>query len=136
MPWNCTNDALRRSVEKRRTSGLEYQEISEEVGSKGTLTLIGCGMIWVILLIFGLSIWVPAVRWAIVPLLLGYLALLGMSRLRGSIRTLAAERLQALRRERLNASHCCAPRKRRSTVNPRIILERRGHAAHSIGGAG
>jgi len=72
-------DALRRSVEKRRTSGLEYQEISEEVGSKGTLTLIGCGMIWVILLVFGLSIWLPWIRWAVVPILLGFMALLGMN---------------------------------------------------------
>jgi hypothetical protein len=73
-------DAMNRSVEKRRTSGLEYQEINEEVGNKGTLTLIGCGLIWVILLIFGLSIWVPVIRWAVVPLLAGYLLLLAMSR--------------------------------------------------------
>ncbi len=72
-------DALRRSVEKRRTSGLEYQEISEEIGNKGTLTLIGCGMIWLLLLVVGLSIWWPPIRWAIVPLLLGYLALLAMN---------------------------------------------------------
>ena len=72
-------DAFRRSVEKRRTSSLEYQEISEEVGSKGTLTLIGCAMIWVILLIFMLSIWVPWIRWAIVPLIVGFLVLVGLS---------------------------------------------------------
>jgi hypothetical protein len=72
-------DALRRSVEKRRTSSLEYQEISEEVGNKGTLTLIGCGMIWLILLVVGMSIWWPPIRWAIVPLLGGYLVLLAMN---------------------------------------------------------
>ena len=31
---------------------------------KGELTLIGCGMIWLILLAFVLSIWVPWARWA------------------------------------------------------------------------
>jgi predicted dehydrogenase len=74
-------DGLRRSVEKRRTSGLEYQEISEEVGSKGTLTLIGCAMIWVILLLFMLSIWVPWLRWGVVPLIVGFLILVGLSML-------------------------------------------------------
>jgi len=74
-------DGLRRSVEKRRTSGLEYQEISEEVGSKGTLTLIGCAMIWLMLFIFMLSIWVPWLRWAIVPLIAGFLLLVGLNRL-------------------------------------------------------
>jgi hypothetical protein len=74
-------DGLRRSVEKRRTSGLEYQEISEEVGSKGTLTLIGCAMIWLMLLIFMLSVWIPWVRWAIVPMIVGFLALVGINRL-------------------------------------------------------
>jgi len=76
-------DALRRSVEKRRSSDLEYQEISADVGSKGTLTLIGCGIIWLILLIFTASIWVPWVRWAVVPLLLGFLALLALKWLAG-----------------------------------------------------
>jgi predicted dehydrogenase len=74
-------DGLRRSVEKRRTSGLEYQEISEEVGSKGTLTLIGCAMIWLMLLVFMLSVWIPWVRWAIVPMIAGFLVLVGINRL-------------------------------------------------------
>jgi predicted dehydrogenase len=72
-------DALRRSVEKRRAMSLEYQEVSEEIGNKGTLTLIGCGVIWLILVVMGLSIWWPPIRWAIVPLLGGYLMLLLMN---------------------------------------------------------
>jgi hypothetical protein len=77
------DDALQRSIEKRRSSDLEYQEISADTGSKGTLTLIGCGMIWLILLIFAASIWVPWIRWAVVPLLVGFLLLLGMKWLAG-----------------------------------------------------
>src|SRR5262249_12160029 len=77
------DDALGRGIEKRRSSDLGYQEISADSGSKGTLTLIGCGMIWLILLIFAASIWVPWVRWAIVPLLLGFLLLLGLKWLAG-----------------------------------------------------
>ena len=72
------DDALKRSVEKRKAHSLEYRQVSEEVGSKGTMTLIGCGMIWVILLIFGISVWLPWIRWLIVPLLGGDLVLLGM----------------------------------------------------------
>jgi hypothetical protein len=72
-------DALRRSVRTRRTSGLEHQEINEEVGSKGTLTLIGCGMIWLLLLMSLVAIWVPQILWAVVPMLIAYLALLGMN---------------------------------------------------------
>ena len=72
------DDALRRSVEKRKAHSLEYRQVSEEIGSKGTMTLIGCGMIWLILLIFGISIWLPWIRWLIVPLLGGFLVLLTM----------------------------------------------------------
>jgi hypothetical protein len=72
------DDALKRSVEKRKAHSLEYRQVSEEIGSKGTMTLIGCGMIWLILLIFGISIWAPRIRWLIVPLLGGYLVLLAM----------------------------------------------------------
>jgi hypothetical protein len=72
-------DALRRSVEKRRTSSLEYQEISEEIGNKGTLTLIGCGMIWLILLLVLIAIWQPLVLWGVVPLLGAYVLLLSMN---------------------------------------------------------
>ena len=43
------DDAARRSVERRRSSVLEYQEASEEVGFKGTMTLVGCALMWVLL---------------------------------------------------------------------------------------
>jgi len=67
--------AARRSVEKRRVGGMEYQEASEEVGFKGTMTLVGCGLIWLILTILFVSLWFPMIRWAIIPVLTIFLAL-------------------------------------------------------------
>jgi len=68
-------DALRRSVAKQKISTLDYQDTSEEVGAKGTLTLIGCGMVWIILLLALIAIWQPLVLWGVVPLLVLFLAL-------------------------------------------------------------
>ena len=45
------DDAARRSVARRRASALEYQEATEEAGFKGTMTLLGCGLLWVSLLL-------------------------------------------------------------------------------------
>jgi predicted dehydrogenase len=69
------DDAARRSVERRRVSGMEYQEASEEVGFKGTMTLVGCALIWVILLLFILSLWMPWLRWVIVPVIALFLGM-------------------------------------------------------------
>jgi predicted dehydrogenase len=69
------DDAVRRSLERRRASLLEYPEASEEVGFKGTMTLIGCGLLWVMLLLLVLSRWYPMVGWLILPLLILFLAL-------------------------------------------------------------
>jgi hypothetical protein len=69
------DDAARRSVERRRFSALEYPEANEEVGFKGTMTLAGCGLIWIILLVLILSIWIPALGWVIVPVLALFLGL-------------------------------------------------------------
>jgi predicted dehydrogenase len=69
------DDALRRSIERRRTSLMEYQEASEETGFKGTMTLVGCGLIWAIILFVVLSFWFPKVGWLIVPLLVIFLGM-------------------------------------------------------------
>jgi predicted dehydrogenase len=69
------DDAARRSVERRRSSLLEYPEATEEVGFKGTMTLLGCGLVWAVLLMMILSVWWPKVGWLIVPLLVLFLAL-------------------------------------------------------------
>jgi predicted dehydrogenase len=69
------DDAARRSVERRRTNLLEHLEASEEVGFKGTMTLVGCGLFWVVLLLLIASRWVPQLGWAILPLLLLFVGL-------------------------------------------------------------
>ncbi len=69
------DDAVRRSIGRRRASLLEYPEASEEVGFKGTMTLIGCGLLWVMVLLLVLSRWYPMVGWLILPLLILFLAL-------------------------------------------------------------
>jgi predicted dehydrogenase len=69
------DDAARRSVQRRRASTMEYQEASEEVGFKGTMTLVGCGLIWLTIVIVILANWFPKAGWAIVPLLVIFLGL-------------------------------------------------------------
>jgi predicted dehydrogenase len=69
------DDAARRSVQRRRASTMEYQEASEEVGFKGTMTLVGCGLIWLTIVIVILANWFPRAGWAIVPLLVIFLGL-------------------------------------------------------------
>jgi len=65
--------AARRSIERRRTSTLEYQEITEEAGFKGTMTMVGCGLIWLSLVLLILSAWIPWMGWLIVPVLIFFL---------------------------------------------------------------
>ena len=69
------DDAARRSLERRRASLLEYPQASEEVGFKGTMTLVGCGILWGIILLVILSRWVPWLGWAVGPLLAVFLLL-------------------------------------------------------------
>ncbi|HWG43427.1 MAG TPA: hypothetical protein VN688_11630 [Gemmataceae bacterium] len=69
------DDAARRSVERRRSSVLEYPEATEEVGFKGTMTLVGCAMLWTVLLLLILSVWWPRIGWMIVPLIVVFLGL-------------------------------------------------------------
>jgi predicted dehydrogenase len=68
------DDAARRSIKRRRSSLLEYPEATEEVGFKGTMTLVGCAVLWAVLLLVILTAWVPWLRWTIVPLLVVFLA--------------------------------------------------------------
>jgi predicted dehydrogenase len=69
------DDAARRAVEKRRSSLLEYQEATEEVGFKGTMTLVGCSLLWGVLLLLILSVWWPKLGFLIVPLIMVFLGL-------------------------------------------------------------
>ncbi len=69
------DDAARRGVEKRRASTLDFQEASEEVGFKGTMTLVGCGLLWIAFILLIVSRWVPLLGWLMIPLLLIFLGL-------------------------------------------------------------
>jgi predicted dehydrogenase len=69
------DDAARRSVERRRASALEYPQATEEAGFKGTMTLVGCAMVWGVLVLLIVSAWVPGARYAIFPLLVVFLGL-------------------------------------------------------------
>lgn len=69
------DDAARRSIERRRASALEYPEANEEVGFKGTMTLVGCTVLWSVLFLLILSVWVPQVGWLIAPVLIVFLGL-------------------------------------------------------------
>jgi hypothetical protein len=69
------DDAARRSVYRRRSSLLEYPEASEEVSFKGTMTLVGCGLLWAIILLAILSRWQPWIGWGVIPLLAIFLLL-------------------------------------------------------------
>lgn len=67
------DDAARRSAERRRSSLLEYAEASEEVGFKGTMTLVGCGLLWAVLLLLILSRWLPWLGYVVLPVLVVFL---------------------------------------------------------------
>jgi predicted dehydrogenase len=69
------DDAARRSAERRRATTLEYPDATEEAGVKGTMTLVGCGLLWLVLLLAVASAWVPWLGWAILPVLFLFLAL-------------------------------------------------------------
>ena len=69
------DEAARRSVERRRASTLDYQEVSEEVGFKGTMTLVGCGLLWGLLLLLVLAAWDKRFLWLVVPTLVIFLGL-------------------------------------------------------------
>jgi hypothetical protein len=69
------DDAARRSVERRRAGTLEYPEATEEATFKGTMTLVGCGMLWLMVVLLVLSRWYPALLVVIVLMLVIFLAL-------------------------------------------------------------
>lgn len=69
------DDATRRSVERRRASTLEYRDDTEEASFKGSMTLMGCGLLWVSLLLLIFSRWLPWLGWLIAPLFGTFLVL-------------------------------------------------------------
>jgi predicted dehydrogenase len=69
------DDACRRSAERGRSSTLDLQETTEEASFKGTMTLVGCSLIWLTIAILILAIWVHQLAWLIVPLFAIFLGL-------------------------------------------------------------
>jgi predicted dehydrogenase len=69
------DDAARRSVTRHRSSTLEHQEASEEASFKGTMTLVGCGLLWVSVMLLILSPLAPKMLWLIAPVFGVFLAL-------------------------------------------------------------
>jgi predicted dehydrogenase len=69
------DDAVRRSVARRRSSTLEYQEATEEAGFKGTMTLLGCGLLWGSVAMLILAVWWPMLAWFIAPVFAVFLLL-------------------------------------------------------------
>jgi hypothetical protein len=63
------DEAVRRGVERRKVYQLEYPEASEEVTFKSTMTLVGCALVWGVILLVILSRWQPWIGWGIGPLL-------------------------------------------------------------------
>lgn len=61
------DDAVRRSLARRRASSLDLQEVGEEAGFKGTMTLVGCSLLWFSLVLLILSVWLPFLGWLILP---------------------------------------------------------------------
>lgn len=69
------NDLARRSIERRRVYSLDFQEATEEVGFKGTMTLVGCALLWMLPVVALLFAWVPKLAWIVLAVLLVFLAL-------------------------------------------------------------
>jgi hypothetical protein len=61
------DDAVRRSLRYRRAYLMDLQDASEEGNFKGTMTLVGCGMLWLAIGLLFTSIWVPQLGYVIFP---------------------------------------------------------------------
>jgi hypothetical protein len=82
------DDNIRRSLHYRRAYALDLQDATEDATFKGTMTLVGCSLMWIILVLLFLSIWIPWLGWLIFPALAVFLAL---QFLRGVVKDSKAE---------------------------------------------
>jgi hypothetical protein len=69
------DDSVRRSLHYRRAYSLDLQEANEETTFKGTMTLVGCSLLWITILLLFLSIWMPRLGWIIFPAIAIFLIL-------------------------------------------------------------
>jgi Oxidoreductase family, NAD-binding Rossmann fold len=63
------DDAVRRSLRYRRAYQMDLQDASEEGNFKGTMTLVGCSMLWLAIGLLFASIWMPQLGYVIFPAL-------------------------------------------------------------------
>lgn len=71
------DDNFRRAVVRRKSQTLDLQEATEEAGFKGTMTLVGCAMLWISILLLILSIWIPYAGWLIPAVFAAFLIVQG-----------------------------------------------------------
>jgi len=69
------DDAADRSLHKRRAQLMEYQEANEEVGFKGTMTLVGCAILWIAIMLLIASAWWPWAGYLILPAIVVFLGM-------------------------------------------------------------
>ncbi len=69
------DDAARRCLAYGRVGTLDHQEATEEASFKGTMTLVGCSLIWLTVVVLILSTWQPWLAWAILPLFFVFLVM-------------------------------------------------------------
>jgi hypothetical protein len=69
------DDAVRQSVKRRRAVALDFQEANEEVGFKGTMTLVGCALVWLLPVLLLIAAWLPGLFWILVASVFGFLVL-------------------------------------------------------------
>ncbi len=69
------DEAARYSARMRRVNVMDYAEANEEVGFKGTMALVGCAMVWVVIGLMVASVWYPWAGWLVLPLLLAFIVL-------------------------------------------------------------
>jgi hypothetical protein len=68
-------EATRRSSKRRKVVPLVYEESTEAENFKGTMTALGCGLLLVVMVLFFATPFVPWVKYAVLPLLVLFLAL-------------------------------------------------------------
>ena len=69
------DEAARRSAHYGRSSTLDLQEATEEASFKGTMTLVGCSLIWLAVIILIVAVWIPWLVWLILPMLAVFLGM-------------------------------------------------------------
>lgn len=68
------DDAVRRSLTYHRAYTLDLQQVNEEANFKGSMTLVGCGLMWAILVLLPLMAFVPWLGYVVVGAVAAFLA--------------------------------------------------------------